>query len=87
MTRGAEGATLVTPDGSVGIDAFDVEVVDPTGAGDAFTAGLVEAWLLAGRPAWEAGRFAAAAAALNCTGDGAQGGLPTRSEVERLVAE
>jgi ribokinase/sulfofructose kinase len=62
-------------------------VVDPTGAGDAFTAGLVDAWLLEGRPAREAGRFAAAAAALNCTGDGARGGLATRAEVERLVTD
>jgi hypothetical protein len=31
---GAAGATLVTPEGSVEMEAFDVEVVDPTGAGD-----------------------------------------------------
>ena len=87
LTRGAEGATLVTPEEAVEVAAVDVDVVDPTGAGDAFTAGLVDAWLLEGRPAREAGRFAAAAAALNCTGDGARGGLATREEVERLVTE
>jgi ribokinase/sulfofructose kinase len=86
LTRGAAGATLVTPEGTVDVEAFDVDVVDPTGAGDAFTAGLVDAWLLEGRPAREAGRFAAAAAALNCTGDGARGGLATRGEVEALSA-
>jgi hypothetical protein len=30
---GAAGATLVTPGGSVEVEAFDVEVADPTGAG------------------------------------------------------
>jgi hypothetical protein len=76
--RGAAGTTLVTPERSVDIEAFDVEVVDPTGTGDTRPlAGLSR----------EAGRVAAAAAALNCTGDGARGGLATRAEVERLITE
>ena len=84
LTRGSEGATLLTPDGVVEIPAFDVDVVDPTGAGDAFHAALADAWLLDGRPAGEAGEFAAAVAALNCTGDGARGGLPSREAAEAL---
>lgn len=85
LTRGSEGATLLTPDGSVEIPAFDVDVVDPTGAGDAFHAALADAWLLDGKPPREAGRFAAAVAALNCTGDGARGGLPSREAVAALL--
>lgn len=87
LTRGAAGATLVTPDGTVEIEAIDVDVVDPTGAGDAFHAALADAWLLQGRSPRKAGRFAAAVAALNCTGDGARGGLPTRAEAEQLLAD
>jgi sulfofructose kinase len=86
LTRGAEGATLVTPGRAVEVDAFDVETVDTTGAGDAFTAGLADAWLLADRSPADAGRFAAAAAALNCTAEGARGGLPTREAVEEFLA-
>ncbi len=85
LTRGAAGATLVTPDREVSVDAVDVDAVDPTGAGDAFHAGLVDAWLLDGRSPAAAGRFAAAVAALNCTGDGARGGLPSREAVADLV--
>ena len=86
LTHGDDGATLLTPDGTIAIDAFDVDVVDTTGAGDAFHAALVDAWLLAERAPRAAGEFAAAAAALNCTGDGARGGLPTREDVEALLA-
>jgi ribokinase/sulfofructose kinase len=85
LTRGEEGATLLTPDGTVEVAAFDVDAVDATGAGDAFAAGLVDAWILEGRPPAEAGRFAAAVAALNCTAEGARGGLPTREAVRDLL--
>jgi ribokinase/sulfofructose kinase len=71
----------------VAVPAFDVDVVDATGAGDAFVAGLVDAWLLAGEPAAEAGRHAAAVAALNCTATGARGGLPDRAAVEQFRRE
>jgi len=85
LTRGADGATLLTPHGIVEVEAVDVDVVDPTGAGDAFHAALADAWLLDGKPAREAGEFASAVAALNCTGDGARGGLPTREAAEALL--
>jgi len=87
LTRGADGAVLLTSDATVEVPAYDVDVVDATGAGDAFVAGLIPAWLLDGRDPWEAGRHAAAVAALSCTGDGARGGLPTREEVARFRAE
>lgn len=87
LTRGADGAVLFTPETTVEVSAYDVDVVDATGAGDAFVAGLIDAWLLDGRDPWEAGRRAAAVAALSCTGDGARGGLPTREGVERFRAE
>lgn len=86
LTHGAAGATLLTPEREVAVDAVDIDVVDSTGAGDAFHAGLVDAWLLDDRPPEAAGRFAAGVAALNCTGDGARGGLPTRTAVEDLLA-
>ena len=87
LTAGDDGATLVTPDGTVDVPAFDVETVDATGAGDAFTAGLLDAWLLGDADAAAAGRWAAAAAALNCTARGARGGLPDADAVERFLAD
>jgi ribokinase len=77
---------LVTRDGAEHwFPRFDVEAVDATGAGDAFAAALTVA-LSEGRSPAEAGRFASAAAALATTKFGAQPGLPTRAEVERLLA-
>jgi sulfofructose kinase len=87
LTRGAAGAVLVAGDDVVEVPAYDVDVTDATGAGDAFAAGLVDAWLLDGRPPGEAGRHAAAVAALNCTGEGARGGLPDADAVEAFRAE
>jgi sugar/nucleoside kinase (ribokinase family) len=41
ITRGGEGCRVVTETQSLNIPAFSVEVVDPTGAGDAFSAALL----------------------------------------------
>ena len=89
VTSGPEGATLVAESGAdtVSLPAFDVSVVDETGAGDAFVAGLLHAWLLGDRDARSAGRVAAATAALSCTAAGASGDLPTADRVESFLAE
>jgi ribokinase len=64
--------------------AAPVDVVDTTGAGDAFHGGyiygLLQGWDLPTRL-----RFAAATAALNCRALGGQAALPTRDEVESLL--
>lgn len=48
LTHGANGATVVTSETTTQVDAFEVETVDTTGAGDAFVAGLMDRWLLDG---------------------------------------
>lgn len=87
LTHGASGMTVIA-DGKVSdLDAFGVDPVDATGAGDAFVAGLIDQWL-AGDAAVESGvRFAAAVAAINCTSRFTQPGLPDRERVETFLAE
>ena len=65
--------------------AYRVETTDTTGAGDIFHAGFIYG-MLQGWPLQRQLEFACAAAALNCTGLGARGGIQPVESVERLVA-
>jgi ribokinase len=85
ITRGAEGCRVVTESERFTVPAFAIDAVDPTGAGDAFVAGV--AWGMARRWSWpETARFANAVGALACCSLGAQAALPTLAEVEALLA-
>ncbi len=86
MSMGAEGAWLSQGEQQIQVDAFPVQTVDTTGAGDAFHAGLIYGLLLQRWPLRRTGRFASALAALNCTQVGARGGLATREQVERFLS-
>src|SRR5215216_2836832 len=84
ITRAGEGCRVVTETKSLNIPAFSVDVVDPTGAGDAFVAGV--AWGMEQRWPWpQVGRFANAVGALACCSLGAQASLPTLQEVVTLL--
>jgi 2-dehydro-3-deoxygluconokinase len=85
VKRGASGATLFTPEGTWHCPAFVVEVVDTLGAGDGFAAGLVSG-LLDGLDAPLALRRACAVGALATTSAGDCDGMPTMSQVERLLS-
>jgi sulfofructose kinase len=85
VTRGAEGYSWLGQNGAGFQPSFPAEVVDTTGAGDAFHGAF--AWALAeGRPARDCARIAAATAALKCRRLGARAGLPTRAEMEEFLA-
>ena len=84
VTLGAGGVLAEGRDERVHVPAFEVTVVDTTGAGDAFNGALAVA-LAERRPMAAALRFANAAAALACTRRGAQPSLPTRHEVDRVA--
>jgi sulfofructose kinase len=86
VTRGADGYAWLTAAGDSGFQpAFTAEIVDTTGAGDAFHGAF--AWALAaGCSAVECGRIAAAVAALKCRRLGARAGLPTRAELDEFLA-
>ncbi|MCP3740281.1 ribokinase [Rossellomorea sp. BNER] len=62
--------------------SYPVQVVDTTGAGDTFNAAFAVA-LAEGMNLEQGLRFANRAASLSVTKFGAQGGMPTRAEVER----
>ena len=84
LKRGALGAIAFTVEGSHEVDAFPVEEVDPTGAGDVFAAALATA-LLSGAGLPEATREACAAGALAVTKRGPLEGAPTREELLALL--
>ncbi|MEU5311362.1 carbohydrate kinase family protein [Streptomyces sp. NPDC021562] len=73
VTRGADGALLVTADGTESVPAFEIDVVDTTGCGDAFSAGFVYGVGL-GRTPLEAAVLGNAVAALVAQGLGSDHG-------------
>lgn len=90
ITRGAAGAyarsTAGAPWGSGHAEhgGFEADVVDTTGAGDAFTAGVIDALDGGASPA-TALRFANAVGARATTAQGAMAALPTRRDVESFL--
>ncbi len=86
LKRGAAGCTLFTKTDRLDVPGFDVDEVDPTGAGDCFNAAIVVG-LEAGWPLERVARFANAAGALAVTRQGPMEGAPTPSEVETLLGE
>lgn len=88
VTLGEEGSLAIVGDREIRTPGFGVEVLDTTGAGDAFRGGFIAAWLEAGSEAepGELLRVANAVAALNCRGLGAQGSLPSAGDVRQLLA-
>ena len=83
VTLGADGAMLVSADGTVRLPAVDIVPVSTVGAGDSFLAGLVLR-LAQGRPLADALRTALAAGAATAAGAGTR--LASPEEVARLEA-
>ncbi len=84
ITEGARGVRCWAGTREVRQEAFDVEPVDTTGAGDTFL-GYILAGLDRGRPVSEALRCAAAAAAIQVTRPGAAEAIPTAAEVDAFL--
>ncbi|HLW78130.1 MAG TPA: PfkB family carbohydrate kinase [Terriglobia bacterium] len=82
---GRAGSLLVTKDGREHFPPCQVDAVDPTGAGDAFTAALTVR-LAEGAAIADAIRYANRAGALAVTRLGAAPSLPTRDEIEAFAA-
>jgi sugar/nucleoside kinase (ribokinase family) len=83
VTMGSEGALIASAKTTAHVPAYQVKVVDSTGAGDAFMGGLSYG-LLQGWDLPDTGLFANACAAICCTRVGARA-MGTREEVASLV--
>ena len=97
VTLGSKGALVVSDKQVTHVDAYKVEVLDTTAAGDAFIGGfatkLVESAGLLAKPQEQtsalqtAVRYGCACGALATTKFGAQPSLPTEEEVENFLSQ
>jgi sugar/nucleoside kinase (ribokinase family) len=83
-TCGAEGVMIVADEGADTVPAFNVEAVDTTGCGDAFSAGFLRGLGL-GRDRRDAAVLGCAAAALVAQGLGTDHGDYDLAAVEQLA--
>ena len=83
--RGSAGGIIFTAAETVAEPAYEVEVVDPTGAGDCFDAGFVGG-LSEGLSLEETGRLANACGALGATAKGPMEGCAFRRDAFELAA-
>ncbi|MDQ0246465.1 ribokinase [Bacillus fengqiuensis] len=81
ITEGKKGVRYYDGEKEVLVPSYEVEAVDTTGAGDTFNAAFAVA-LAEGKSFQESLQLANRAASLSVTKFGAQGGMPTREEVE-----
>jgi fructokinase len=88
LTDGERGCWFSSGSSVAFVPAFRVDAVEPTGAGDAFTAAIIARTLASG---WapltaEDVRYAAAAGALATTRPGAWDGLPNQEQLDAFLA-
>jgi ribokinase len=87
LKTGARGSLVVSSDGEIArVEPYKVDIVDTTGAGDAFTGNLAVA-IARGSSLPDAAKIANAAGALACTRFGAQAAIPTRDEIHILMED
>ncbi|MFP3809962.1 ribokinase [Bacillus sp. FSL K6-2841] len=82
ITEGKNGVRYFDGIKEVLVPGYPVKAVDTTGAGDTFNGALAVA-LTEGKSLYDALAFANLAASISVTKFGAQGGMPTREELER----
>lgn len=81
---GARGCAVREAGRLVQVPAFEVDVVDTTGAGDSFDAGFLHAWL-GGSSLRDCLRYGAACGALSTRAVGGTPGQPTSADVDALL--
>jgi ribokinase len=86
ITMGARGCMVVDRSGADHVPAFEVDLADHTGSGDAF-AGALAACCAVRDDIRQGVKFASAAGALVCTRFGAIEALPTKADIIQLLQE
>ncbi|MGE5581074.1 MAG: ribokinase [Bacillota bacterium] len=84
ITMGKAGALVYADQSITMIPSIEVETVDTTGAGDAFSGGLATA-IAEGKDVIQAVKFAVCTAALSVTKVGTAPSMPFRNEIEALL--
>lgn len=87
LTLGARGCFVSQPDAYLRMNAHPVEVVDSTGAGDAFVGGFAAGLVKFKRNVVEAAHFANAVAALAVMQPGTATAMPNTREIARFLRE
>ncbi len=85
VTLGARGCFVSQPDVFLRINAHDVEVVDTTGAGDAFVGGFAAGLVKLKHNIFEAAHYASAVAALSVMQPGTAPSMPIAREIARFL--
>ncbi len=86
VTLGERGAVVAWDGGAQSVPAFPVDVVDTTGAGDAYHGAFLYALL----QDWDVprmARFASAVSSMNCRAMGGRNALPTKDEVDQFMID
>jgi sugar/nucleoside kinase (ribokinase family) len=86
VKRGGDGCLILDDDGERTLPAYDAPVVDTTGCGDAFCAGVIVA-RCAGWSMDEAARLGCATGALNLRGLGSDAGARDLDEALAFAGE
>ena len=86
ITLGSKGVFVSDGKREEIIEAFKVNSVDTTGAGDAFNGGLLTA-LSEGKDIWQAALFANVVGALSVQKMGTTPAMPTREEIDKFLNE
>lgn len=86
ITMGRRGSMVVERNGADQIPAFEIESVDNTGRGDAFT-GALAAYYAVKDDVRGAVKFASAAGALACTQIGSIEAMPTKADIIQLLQQ
>lgn len=86
VKSGQEGCLVAARDGGLQTcPPWPIDVVDPSGGGDAFAGAFLVEWGLRGLPLRDAGHVANAVGALTVSGLGATGPIPTRVQVQEFI--
>ena len=86
LKNGEAGCRIYTKEEVIDVPSFQVEEVDPTGAGDTFCGAFLTA-LIEGKSIRECGRFANAAGAMSVRKQGPMEGAPSRAELDTFLKE